>query len=461
MKPEHEARFSIHTIRSWRHTIIPFGINHSHTPCVPGRYAFSQSARTYISRSGADEDSELPYLVTSTGSHGDAITMVRLGSNTKVYRSYGKRQQVSDTCCVSICGELLTDNLPQRQHTVNKAATAKEWRAGSVASSDSSILSYKSALEDVSFVSNQPVRSSHPPKSSKVHKDSERTAIVLSSDDENDDEDSRIIELSSDSSVAFERSLVLSDESEDEDDVELDSAEVQVDQTYREKTPAWLVQLLASCTLDHVIDFQDFVTKPPRAVARTGLMDWVKVGEASYSEVFRVGDTVVKIMPLADPSTRGDEIQAKSNWPMLSNVESVEREIKINASVDKIDGFVGFKGAYVVRGSFPENLLVQWDLFHEERVRQKHAEAGLQCKPGQSNRCLCVEEALLTCPADVLPAEQYYVLICLEDGGVDLEAFRLRNWREARNVFQQTSNALARAEERFDFEVSLLGRIIF
>lgn len=53
-----------------------------------------------------------------------------------------------------------------------------------------------------------------------------------------------------------------------------------------------------------------------------------------------------------------------------------------------------------------------------------------------------------------MPADQHFVLLCLADGGVDLEAFKVRSWREARSIFTQTAAALARAEDRFEFEVS-------
>lgn len=80
----------------------------------------------------------------------------------------------------------------------------------------------------------------------------------------------------------------------------------------------------------------------------------LKLGEASYSEVFletcksRAEQTVLKIIPFGP---------AAAQIP----VRDIVQELRISKTMSRTAGFVGFKGACVVRGTYPKKLLQDWD----------------------------------------------------------------------------------------------------
>lgn len=86
----------------------------------------------------------------------------------------------------------------------------------------------------------------------------------------------------------------------------------------------------------------------------------------------------------------------------------------------------------MVQGVYDPTLLAQWDNYAETH--------------GTENiRPSCFD------------AQQEYVVIFLRDGGDDLEAFEFAKktgWVQAAGVFWQVTDALARAEEWTEFEVS-------
>jgi len=91
-----------------------------------------------------------------------------------------------------------------------------------------------------------------------------------------------------------------------------------------------------------------------------------KIGEASYSEVFGIGDVVLKVIPLRDEanSSSNDE----SDGPAPSDAGDVRKEIVVTRAMGEVhDGFVELLKTYVVRGRYPEVLLNLWDEYHEER----------------------------------------------------------------------------------------------
>ncbi|WFD02622.1 non-specific serine/threonine protein kinase [Malassezia obtusa] len=161
----------------------------------------------------------------------------------------------------------------------------------------------------------------------------------------------------------------------------------------------------------------------------------VKVGEASYSEVYRItrplqgakgrpSVSVMKVIPL-----EGDAVLP---GPAQSPLASVEREIRVTAALSPRDGgagqFVRLQEAHVVQGDYPEPLLAAWDDF---KARDKRSENP---RP------------------DVLPETQRYALLCMDDAGTELEHTPLRSWRQRAAVFWQTAYALAEAEAASEFE---------
>jgi hypothetical protein len=83
----------------------------------------------------------------------------------------------------------------------------------------------------------------------------------------------------------------------------------------------------------------------PRNKARTvqrASLKYRKIGDASYSEVFGIGDVVMKIIPLAlEIEGSDDEEEDADDVPFKSSLESVLKEIVITKTVgDSHDGFI-------------------------------------------------------------------------------------------------------------------------
>lgn len=74
---------------------------------------------------------------------------------------------------------------------------------------------------------------------------------------------------------------------------------------------------------------------------------------------------------------------------------------------------------------------------------------------------ICILTFLSSFLPDVFTSTQLYALILLENAGTDLEAYKLKTWREAASVFAQAADALGRAERACGFEVRLLFNGLF
>lgn len=162
-----------------------------------------------------------------------------------------------------------------------------------------------------------------------------------------------------------------------------------------------------------------------------------KVGEASYSEVFGIGDVVLKVIPLRDESSSaegGDNSPPEDvEQPAPTDVRDVLKEIIVTRAMGEVySGFVKLMKAYVVRGRYPEQLLHLWDEYN----RQKGSES---IRP------------------DMFTLSQVYAIIVLPNGGPDLETYTFRNatkmgWRQACSIFWQVAKSLAHAEQLVSFE---------
>ncbi|KAF9006594.1 hypothetical protein BDQ17DRAFT_1540386 [Cyathus striatus] len=168
-------------------------------------------------------------------------------------------------------------------------------------------------------------------------------------------------------------------------------------------------------------------------------MKFRKIGEASYSEVFGIGDVVLKVVPLRDErssktSAMGSHIDNNSeDGPAPSDAKDVRKEIIVTrAMCDVYDGFVKLLKTYVVRGRYPEVLLQLWDEYNEQ-------------KGSESIR------------PDTFKVSQLYAIIVLPNGGPDLEAYSFAypgktGWRQACSLFWQVAKSLAHAERLVSFE---------
>ncbi|WFD29397.1 non-specific serine/threonine protein kinase [Malassezia sp. CBS 17886] len=175
-------------------------------------------------------------------------------------------------------------------------------------------------------------------------------------------------------------------------------------------------------------------------------MQLCKIGEASYSEVFRVrrskriaSVSVLKVIPLqaASGAVRG---------PAQSSMESVQREILISAALADLAGstpesrFVPLQSAHIVQGAYPAVLLAPWDAF-----RAKHPARSENPRPGT----FAVDCALT---GDVFPDAQLYAVLVMEDAGIDAESAALTAWGQRAAVFWQAAYSIAHAERALRFE---------
>jgi serine/threonine-protein kinase haspin len=154
--------------------------------------------------------------------------------------------------------------------------------------------------------------------------------------------------------------------------------------------PQYLLPLLEECNQETQgpIDFSSFIdTFPYDPVVQSDDVlsrdsTFRKIGEASYSEVFGIGDVVLKVIPLRDESAddpanpnsrlkmnvRYNEHGEEEDGPAPSDAKDVRKEMIVTRAMgDVCDGFVKLLRTYIVRGKYPEVLLQLWDKYNEER----------------------------------------------------------------------------------------------
>ncbi|KAG5728490.1 Serine/threonine-protein kinase haspin [Termitomyces sp. T112] len=163
-----------------------------------------------------------------------------------------------------------------------------------------------------------------------------------------------------------------------------------------------------------------------------------KIGEASYSEVFGIGDVVLKVIPLRNESDEGTPPASAKDMneddvPAPTDAKDVLKEIIVTEAMGQVcAGFVKLLKTYVVRGKYPEVLLRLWDEYHAS-------------KGSESVR------------PDKFFVSQVYAIIVLPNGGPDLEAYKFLHpnkmgWRQASSIFWQVAKSLAHAEQLVSFE---------
>jgi serine/threonine-protein kinase haspin len=214
--------------------------------------------------------------------------------------------------------------------------------------------------------------------------------------------------------------------------------------------PDYLRPLLAECgqSTSGLHEFSAFIrTFPfdPLVSARGGASgvdtkNFRKIGEASYSEVFGIGDVVLKVIPLRDETQRrlrphGHAYDAEVEGPFATDAKDVLKEIIVTHAMGQVcEGFVKLLRTYVVRGTYPQVLLELWDEYYTRKGSE-----GVR--------------------PDTFTLSQAYAIIVLPNGGPDLEAYSFPSkggWKQACSVFWQVAKALAHAEQLVSFEVRSL-----
>jgi hypothetical protein len=102
-----------------------------------------------------------------------------------------------------------------------------------------------------------------------------------------------------------------------------------------------------------------------------GVIEFRKIGEASYSEVFGIGDVVLKVIPLRDEDADASQISLDGgveDGPSPSDAKDVLKEMIVTRAMGEMcEGFVDLLRTYVVRGKYPELLLTLWDEYAERK----------------------------------------------------------------------------------------------
>ncbi|KAF7792874.1 hypothetical protein EIP86_003975 [Pleurotus ostreatoroseus] len=207
--------------------------------------------------------------------------------------------------------------------------------------------------------------------------------------------------------------------------------------------PKHLVPLLEECAQTTPHEFSAFIDMfPLDPIVQTshggvdlvgvkgskGPVSFQKIGEASYSEVFGIGDVVLKVIPLRDQDTKSTLDDSDS--PAPSDAKDVLKEIIVTRAMGEMcDGFVELLRTYIVRGKYPSLLLDLWDEYND--------------KKGSEN-----------VRPDTFTVSQVYAIIVLPNGGPDLEAYTFPKggWRQASSLFWQVARTLAIAEDLVHFE---------
>ncbi|KAG2077211.1 hypothetical protein BDR04DRAFT_1088144 [Suillus decipiens] len=200
--------------------------------------------------------------------------------------------------------------------------------------------------------------------------------------------------------------------------------------------PDCLIPLLSECSQTCPHEFSAFIeTFPFDPIVQPTEGDdldvkFRKIGEASFSEVFGIGDVVLKIIPLRDEEQR---VTNDLETPAPSDASDVLKEVIVTRAMGEMSsGFIKLLRTYVVRGRYPSLLLDLWDEYNER-------------KGSESIR------------PDSFGLAQVYAIIVLPNGGPDLEAFAFKNaarfgWHQACSIFWQIATALDQAEDLMAFE---------
>ncbi|KAJ3086377.1 Serine/threonine-protein kinase haspin [Quaeritorhiza haematococci] len=190
--------------------------------------------------------------------------------------------------------------------------------------------------------------------------------------------------------------------------------------------------LLVFCPAKKVTPFRDLIRERK-------WKDITKIGEATFSEVFHALDhsnnkqtepVAIKVIPFGRP-----EIVINDSAQLT--VETVYKEILITSILNELSvnsgmkggglNFVKLKSVAICSGPYPKELLNSWDTWDSENESEND-------RP------------------DILPSDQLYAVLILEDGGNDLEHVLLNTWKQVRSLFAQIAVSLAVAEKKLNFE---------
>lgn len=136
-----------------------------------------------------------------------------------------------------------------------------------------------------------------------------------------------------------------------------------------------------------------------------------KINEASFSEVFRCSDSILKIIPFTEFYT----------------VESFLKETFVMKALSNCKGICKIKSSFTVKGKMPQYYIKEWEIFMETR----HSE----------NKNL-----------NDYPESQIFGVIIMEDVGIDLENTCVDGFTHLHRILENLLSIIINLEEKFRFE---------
>jgi hypothetical protein len=202
-------------------------------------------------------------------------------------------------------------------------------------------------------------------------------------------------------------------------------------------TIPYISPLLACKNVSPLVEnFQAWTTQ------RIHILSFLKIGEGSFGEVYRVtaknADTVImKIVPLNARKGRGSR--------SYTSIEAAATEVRLLERMQKIPGLVEFRGACVLQGRMPMELVTEWNRYKEQ---------GRTVESKDPNKKSAYAET------------QLWLLVEMSDAGINLEPgyYRPPGWEEIKpgerylsiqrtwDIFWQVVRAVAKAEVYAEFE---------
>lgn len=162
-----------------------------------------------------------------------------------------------------------------------------------------------------------------------------------------------------------------------------------------------------------------------------------KIGEGVYGEVFSYSadddsTIVLKIIPIEGDLIVNGEQQKRFDEILSEVVISMELSGLRNGKENVTDGFVNVKRVTCVKGTYPQHLIEEWEIFNDSHLK------------GSEND-----------HPEIFGEDQHYIVFELCNAGIDLEAFQFKQAEEALSVFLQVSSKLFVHFYLFSFVVLL------
>ncbi|XP_060877718.1 uncharacterized protein LOC132950329 isoform X2 [Metopolophium dirhodum] len=159
---------------------------------------------------------------------------------------------------------------------------------------------------------------------------------------------------------------------------------------------------------------------------------WKKVGEGVYGEVFSYSSgnrcTIVKIIPIEGLVNINSE-QQKKMFEVYSEIVIATELNKLwnKSNLNQTSSFCKLKRVSCVQGKYPSILIDFWQQYDNDK--------------GSDND-----------NPDILPKDQMFMILEMENGGIDVESFVFNSADQSLFAFLQIVFGLAVAEEEYKFE---------